>query len=86
MKLVEMAQAIIEQAEEIDKLGVFAQASAAKALLKDGVTPLLLQIAEKLDNLTTEDEFKRLIEAHEKKVAALERQIKQLLKPAKATA
>lgn len=87
---VAVVQAIILQAEEIEKLSMFQQPAAAKALLKDEIVPFLLTVAEKLDAVDLTQFNSRLdhnnkeIEAHGKKITSVERQVKQLLKPAKA--
>lgn len=80
--LVLVVQAIILQAEEIEKLSMFQQPAAAKALLKDEIVPLLLTMAEKLDGLTSESEVKKQFEAFGKKLTTLESQVKKLAKPA----
>lgn len=84
LTLVAVVRAIILQAEEIENLSMFQQPAAAKALIKDEIVPFLLTMAEKMDGLTTEDELKRLVESQNKKITTLERQVKQMLKPAKA--
>lgn len=94
MELTQKVTEIIEKAAEIEKLNLWEQGKAAKALLKDDVVPVLLEMAQFIDGvkshlLTVTElqkqaflEIQQVANSQQSEIAELKKQIAALKKPA----
>ena len=88
MALVERVEKIIKKAESIEQLSMWEQPKAAKALLKDEVVPVLLELAKAVDELNQAPEAENAIDlvdlltGMQGQIKALEKRVTELQKPA----